>query len=334
MNFNAMLPKAVANKPFVMDAALAGGMAYLESELEKLDPMLREPLVNSTYTRDIIVESGGGWVEYISSFNVDYAATEGLGGSRGGVSNGIQYVQANISKDITKVREFKAGLSVKFEDMQKGIAVGRNLENLLNNGVRMLYDRYMNNAVYLGAPEEDMFGLINNPNVAAVFVDQNAAGNSTEWDNKTAEEILADVDAAIYAGWAGAEFDDAAIPNHILVDPESFRLLNNRVMTVAGTTGAISILNYLLQNNIARANNVDLHIYPCRYCTGAGVDGSNRMVAYRNEARFCNIHVPVELTRALAMPNIGTMTFDTVYASLVGETRIHYFNPFIYRDGI
>ena len=46
------------------DAAVSGGMVFLQSELEKLDPKVREPLTSVTWMRDIPVKSGGGWVDF------------------------------------------------------------------------------------------------------------------------------------------------------------------------------------------------------------------------------------------------------------------------------
>ena len=44
------------------DAAIAGGMAFLQSELEKLDPKVREPLTRVTWMRDVPVKSGERWL--------------------------------------------------------------------------------------------------------------------------------------------------------------------------------------------------------------------------------------------------------------------------------
>ena len=49
-----------------MDAAgIASGGAFLVSELEKRDTLLRKPLDNFTYPRDININTGGGWVDYV-----------------------------------------------------------------------------------------------------------------------------------------------------------------------------------------------------------------------------------------------------------------------------
>ena len=57
----AIAPQRGGSPLLTMDAAaVSSGLAFLESELEKLDPLLREPLTSTTYPRDIEIESGGG----------------------------------------------------------------------------------------------------------------------------------------------------------------------------------------------------------------------------------------------------------------------------------
>ena len=71
-------PQRGGTTMLTMDAvAVSSGLAFLESELEKLDPLLREPLTSTTYPRDIEIESGGGWVEATSAFNVEYGRSGG-----------------------------------------------------------------------------------------------------------------------------------------------------------------------------------------------------------------------------------------------------------------
>ena len=51
-----------------MDAAgIASGMAFLVSELEKRDTLVREPLTSITYPRDLPIRLGRGWLNYVSA---------------------------------------------------------------------------------------------------------------------------------------------------------------------------------------------------------------------------------------------------------------------------
>ena len=111
-----------------MDAAgIASGQAFLVSELEKRDPLIRKPLTSITYPRDIVVKSGGGWVDYVSAQSVGYGITGGSGESpvQAGGSNGLPIVQANLDKGMFKAHTFAAALRVMWVDMQKANYIGQ-----------------------------------------------------------------------------------------------------------------------------------------------------------------------------------------------------------------
>ena len=97
------LDRAVSGpvRTFVMDeAGIASGQAFLTSELEKRDMMVRTPLTSFTYTRDIPIRVGGGWAEFVSAMQVGYGITGGSGDNlvTAGAANGIPMVQADFSK--------------------------------------------------------------------------------------------------------------------------------------------------------------------------------------------------------------------------------------------
>lgn len=129
-----------------MDAAgIASGGAFLVSELEKRDPMIRKPLTSVTYPRDVVIQTGGGWVDYVSAMSVAYGITGGSGNSpvQAGGANGIPTVQANVDKGIYTAHVFAIALRVMFQDMQRANFIGRSLDQLLQDGVRMTFDKHM-----------------------------------------------------------------------------------------------------------------------------------------------------------------------------------------------
>lgn len=336
---NYMVPVA-SSRPMTMDAmtfdatAVSSGLAFLQSELEKLDPLLREPLTSTTYPRDIEIESGGGWIEATSAFNVDYAVTGGQKDGVGGIQNSIRRIQADFSKDLYKVLPYEVSMSVKIQDQLRGAVTGRSIEQVYDTGIRLDFDKYMDINTYKGQEAYGTTGIMNSSSIVAVAVARNAAGSSTKWRDKTFEEILNDVDDAIVEAWSAAQYDNAAIPNHILIDPANFAYINRAIITVNGVAGGISILKYLKENNIAAAKGVNLFIGECRFCEGAGIGSTNRMVCYVNAKRFVGMDVPAPLSRVMTQPNINSATYDSLYMANVGQVKIHYSEPFIYRDGI
>lgn len=336
--YNLTVPRMPGQSPYgdnlTLDAtAVSGGLAFLTSELEKLDPLLREPLTSTNYPRDIDIESGGGWVEATSAMNVDYSVTGGQGDGVGGVQNNVRRIQANLSKDLYKVLPYEAAMSVKVQDVLRGGVTGRSIETIYETGVRLDFDKYMDINTYLGQAAYGTTGLLNNKQITAIAVATGKSGQ-TSWKDKTPEEILSDIDEAIVTAWNASDNDNSAIPNHILIDPANYAYINRTLISVNGVTGAISILKYLLDNNIAAAKGVDLFIGESKFCKGAGVGANNRMAAYVNNRRFVGMDVPVPMSRIMTMPNINTATYDSLYMANVGEVKVHYVEPFIYRDGI
>ena len=332
-NVSVFSDSSLGNGMQVRDAAgIATGMAFLEGELEKRDPKIREPLTSVTWQRDIVAKTGGGWVDFTSTMNVDYATT---GGNENGLIAGqtdvIPLMQANVNKDIFKVFTWAQGMKIPFVDNQKLQTIGRSLDAILDKGIRLNYNKSIDQLVYKGFQTVGITGIVNDTNLVASYVDQNAAGTSRLWKDKNVDEILWDINKAITEAWAASEYDESAIPNHILIPPENYAYI---VSTRIGTSGDENILNYLKKNNMAAGYGVDLVIAPSRWCIGSGVGSSNRMVVYKNDDDFLYFDLPVPLTRCMTQPVALQFAYITIYAAQMGQVKFLYNTPARYYDGI
>lgn len=329
----APIPGGGAAMPAMDAAGIASGGAFLVSELEKRDPLIRKPLTSFTYPRDIVIQTGGGWVDYASAMSVAYGITGGAGEgtvSAGG-SNGVPIVQASLDKGLYKAHVFAAALRVMFVDMQKANYIGRSLDQMLSDGVRMAYDKHMDENVYRGLPAYGTTGLLNDPDAVETTVAAAGAGNSTKWADKSKEQILADVNTAITAAWEAAEYDEGAIPNHILLPYKQYsHILNTMVTDLAGE----SILDYLLKNNIAAKNGASLFIGATRWCKGAGTGGTDRMAVYVNHERYLKLDELVPLNRVMSGPNVANVCYDTAYMANISQVQLLYPQTMMYWDGI
>lgn len=325
---NQGMGKAVA-----MDAAgIASGQAFLVSELEKRDTLVRTPLTSFTYTRDIPIRVGGGWAEFVSAMGVGYGVT---GGSGDGVvtaasADGIPLIQADFSKDLWKTHMIAVGTRVFWIDQMRGNMTGRNIDTLLRDGVRMTYDKHMDENTYMGFSRYGTTGIMNNADVTVTSA-ANGAGGTATWATKTPDEILKDVNDAILAAWAASAYDLDAIPNHIILPYAQYNYIaTTRVSALAEKT----ILTFLLENNVAKTNGSDLFIGATSWAQGAGVGGADRMVVYCNKERYIAMDELVPLTRAMTTPNAERFSYDTTYAGNVSEVQFFYPQTAIYVDGI
>lgn len=319
----------------IMDAAgIASGGAFLVSELEKRDPVIRKPLTSFTYPRDIVIETGGGWVDYVSAMSVAYGMTGGAsnGPVTAGGANGIPIVQASVDKGVYKAHVFAAALRVMFQDMQRSNYIGRSLDNLLQDGVRMAYDKHMDANVYVGLTDYGTTGLVNNPDAVETTAASNGAtSSSTKWVDKTPDQILKDVNDALTAGWAANEYDESAIPNHILLPYEQYLYIMTTKVTDLATE---TIYDFLMRNNAATKAGGDLFIGATRWCKGAGTSGSDRMVVYNNDRRFVKMDELVPLARIMSQPNVANVCYDTAYMANISEVQIFYPTSIRYVDGV
>lgn len=318
-----------------MDAdGIASGGAFLTSELEKRDALIRTPLTSFTYTRDLPIRVGGGWVDYVSAMSVGYGVTGGSGDGvvDAGGANGIPMVQADFDKGLYKAHAVAMGTRVMWVDMQKGNVTGRNIETLLRDGVRMTYDKHMDENAYVGFERYGTTGLVNNPDVTITEAASNGATSpSTKFKDKTPDQILDDINTGILDAWAQAEYDLDAVPNHIIMPYEQYNYLaTTRVSDLAEKT----ILTFLMENNVASQNGSDLFIGATNWCKGAGGSSDDRMVIYCNKERYIAMDELAPLNRAMTTPNTEKFCYDTAFAGNVSEVEIFYSQPIVYVDGI
>lgn len=315
------------------DSAIASGGAFLVSELEKRDPKIREPLTSVTYSRDVPLKVGGGWVEYVSAMNIDFGVTGGA--SNGGVTapgaNGSPIVQMNLEKDTFGAHVFSTILRVPFFDMQRMQITGKSLDALLTDGVRLTYDKHMDANCYVGMSQYGTQGLINNSNVTASQVALDSTSTYRDWGHKNADEILKDINDGIMAVWSAAQFDLSALPNHVLIPHEQYNLIaTTKVSGMADKT----ILEFLLDNNLAKRNGGNLVIAGCPWCKGAGTGSSDRMAIYVHHERFLAMEELVPLARTMTQPNVEALAYDSVYAANVSCLEMFYTQTIRYYDGI
>lgn len=315
-----------------MDSQTIGtGMSFLVGELEKRDMELNEPLSSVTWPRDIVAVTGGGWVESTSNMFTDYATTGGNdNGLIRGQSNNIPIVQANVNKDLNKVYPWSNTLKVPFIDQEKIKGIGRNLNDMLDNGIKLNYNKTLDSLVYEGLPDDEVYGLVNNPTVSTTLAEAGVSG-ATEWKNKTADEILDDINQTLTETWANSEYDLTGMANHILVPPHLYTYLVSRKVSEAGN---VSLLGYLLENNIARNQGIDLVIDPSRWCSEAGTGKKDRMVAYVNAKNRVNIDIPVPLQRGLTETSAKDLAYYTSYVANLGVVKFLYTQCALYVDGI
>ncbi len=306
-------------------------MAFLEKELEKVDAKLLEPLKSTLWPRDMPVKTGGGFLENIAAIDVNYAST---GGEEDNLifdnANDIPVIQADLGKTVWKVFNWAEYWTLSYFQKEKFKKTARNAEDILNKGIHLHFDQFCDRNVYKGFTKVGTTGLINNAAVTRVTADPHTEGGTdTEWSNKSADEILADINRALTAVWAANDMADNALPNHILIPVEQFGALVTRKV---GDDGDKSILTYVKENNITSQQGKNLVISPCKHCYHAGTNSTDRMVVYINDADMIEFEMTQPLTR-WEMERVS-LAYKTPYVGQISEVKFKYPTTVYYMDGI
>ena len=171
---------------------------------------------------------------------------------------------------------------------------------------------------YQGFEKVNSTGLVNNPGIARISA-STGVGGGTRWSQKTADEILNDINSAISALWRDNDCSIDALPNHILVPVEQFGALVTRKVS---DDSERSILSYVLENNLTTQQGGELIISPCKWCSRVGSSRSDRMVVYCNRIdRICfNLTQPLRRMET----EYAEMRIKIPYIAQFSEVRFLY----------
>lgn len=304
---------------------------FLMKELEKVDEKILEPLSGTDWPRDMPVITGGGLIESIASVDVTYASSGRMEDNLlFEAANDIPVIQADMSKSVARTFNFAEYMSFSTMEKEKMMQVGRDPETFLNKGIRLHCDKTIDRNVYVGFTKVASTGLVNNAGVTRTSAPPHTTGGTdTQWQYKTADEILADINHIISAVWNDNDCSSDALPNHILIPVQQFGQLVTRKVSEDSEK---SILSYVLENNLTNQQGGHLVISPCKWCRQAGSNYTDRMVCYMNQPdRIC-----FNLTQPLRRMDTeyAEMRIKIPYIAQFSEVRFLYPSTVRYMDAI
>lgn len=320
--------------------------SFLVGQLERLDPTLHEPLVAFTWSRDIDLREDVSIGDETSSFTVSsFAAGGGLKGSGKAWASTNANALANISLDkgkiATPLNVWAADVSYTVVELEQSIRLGTSIDAEKFEALRLKHQLDIDEQVYVGDAQLGVYGLTNlnlRSDSSAVTNVSNVAvgiegGSPTQWSLKSPAEMLADVNEILTSVWASSGY--AQMPDRLLLPTKQYGLISTETVSNAGS---VSVLAYLLENNIVKQSGGRLEIYPSKWLNGRGVGGTpetlgsvDRMVAYtkdKNRVRFPM--VPLQRTPVQYRSLYQVVT----YYGKLGAIEAVYPETIAYRDGI
>lgn len=320
--------------------------SFLVGELERLDQTLHEPLAAVTWSRDIDLREDVTIADEVSSFTTSTFASAGGLGTGNSIGNGKAWIGKNtdqvsgVGVDIAKTPQPLRlwGLEIKYTipELESAAKLGRPVDQQKYAALQLKHQMDVDEMVYIGDTTTGDTGLLNSTGSGQVTpVNLPAgAGGSTLWSQKSADEILADVNFMLVTVWTSSAW--AVMPSKILLPPSQFGYISTAKVSQAGN---VSILKYIQENSIlATSKGGKLDIQPLKWCVGAGAggtigtaNGKDRAVVYTQEKD--RVRYPMTLLQRTPI-QYDSIYHKTTYFCRLGVMELVYPETMGYFDGL
>lgn len=313
---------------FTIDAnTVSNAGAFLVGQLERYDPTLNMPLLAYTWSRDIKLRTDVSIADEVSSFsNTSFAAPTSAGeDGESWISNStnvIPGIDLSITKTGLPLTPWARQLSWTVFELAAAQQLGRPIDTQKLDAMNQVYQLNVDRQVYMGSKTLDVPGLLNQPSVKV-------AQAAKSWDTCTPDEIRDSINTGLTNAWK--QTARAVVPDKLLVPPDQYAILVDRIVSTAGNR---SVLDYLTENTIAyKQNGKPLDIQPVKWLDKdiAPTKGKNRMVFYTNDTKY--VQFPLVPLQRTPMEYRDLRQIVTYYGK-VGVVELRYSDTMHYMDGI
>jgi len=320
--------------PYLLGADSAEGIAFMVSQLAYTEAQTYEREYQEMQFRTLLpitAEAGP------DAATVRYQVYDHVGqGKRiNGVAKDIP--TSDVSAAEVEIAVVSGGAAYRYSQLEliQAARLIRPLPAERMSTAMEMGERHLNSVAMVGekttvAGAAKYEGLLNYTGVTTI--NKGTSGFHGDWDlpSTTADEILADVNAAIYAYWAQTNF--VVLPNTFGLAPKAFAAINARYNAL----GTKRIIELIQEGNMTTSRTGEkLNIVPILQADAAGAKYSGgaacpRNVLYRNDKKRMVMHIPMP-HRFLAPQPEGLDIFVPGWYRYAG-LNIRYIKTVVYQD--
>lgn len=309
---------------YMVDAQQALGFlvsqtSYIEAQvIETVYPEIQYPSLIPVDT------SANEWASSVTYFSSDKT---GKAGWFHHYAKDIHVADVERAMHEVTIEMADIGYRYTLEELGKAMLLpGTNLSADRAAAARRAYEEFVDNIALRGSDDKNFKGILDYPGITTV--DASEIEGDTDWADKDADEILADVNNALTGVWTNSLTVELA--NTILLPPAMMTLIATK--RVGDTT--MTVLQFLQANNVYTfQTGQPLMIRAVRGLETAGVDGVGRMVVYRRDPQVLKMHIPMP-HRFLPVWQTGPLVFDVPGIFRLGGLEVRRPGAMRYIDGI
>lgn len=320
-------PGLVNSGAFIGDAKVHdANFAFLTTTLAKVHTKLIEPKWWTTYHKDIDIDIGGGFVDYISMYEVNWAGIMNeFRNIMGNNANYIPRVNAGLTQKKVNVYTFEVAYDLRFVELEKmkQLDISKSIQDIYNNVIVAGFDLFAQQVAYVGI--QGHTGLFNSDDkVLTTTIDNSAASAANVgFKGMTDEAVVSFFNGVIASYMKQSNGNLSILPNRFLVPTFVGSDLSGRMSALY----TASLRNYIIKNNLATDESeaeVKLTILSRPALDTLGTGGHGRIVAYRKEKDFVRLDMPYQMQHYITLPNIERMSYTSAFVAQISEIELPY----------
>lgn len=321
---NPSLYKALG-KTKVHDA----NFAFVMTELSKLHQKVYEPKFNTTYAQDVPIDVGGGMVEFVDFFTVEWAGMpDGNQNLTGNNVNIIPRSNAKLNHKKVNVYNFEIAYDIKFIEIDKlnKLNFQKSIEAIYKDAILAGWDMFCDKIAYEGPNGND--GLFTSENVLTTVIPKGTqATDETGFAQMTDSEIVSTINGILSFYLINTNNNIDLLPDVFLLPSNDASELSSRFSELYTNT----LRNFLMEYNVGvdEAVAAGFEDYKIKFrgrprLNGAGTNNAGRIVVYKFDKDYVRMDIPYPVQVYYTGPNTDKLCYTTYFVGQVSQIQLPY----------
>lgn len=303
--------------------------AFVMTELSKLHKKVYEPKFNTTYAQDVPIEVGGGMVDFVDYFTVEWAGmpddTQNLTGNN---VNIIPKVNAKLNHKKVNVYNFEIAYDIKFIEIDKlnKLNFQKSIEAIYKDAILAGWDMFCDKLAYEGPNGND--GLFTSENVLTTVIPRGTQDpTATGFEQMTDSEIVSAINGILSFYLINTNNNIDLLPDVFLLPSNDASELSSRFSELYSNT----LRSFLMQFNVGidEAVAAGFEDYKIKFrgrsrLNGAGSNNAGRIVVYKFNKDYVRMDIPYPVQVYYTGPNTDKMCYTTYFVGQASQIQFPY----------
>lgn len=303
--------------------------AFVTSTLSKVHTKMVEPLYNVTYAKDVAINMGGGFVDYVDFYTVDWIGKPDS--NQAAVGNNINIVprvNAKLKHTAVPVYNFEMAYDIKFIEIDKlnKLQLQKSVEAIYKDAILASWDMFVDEVAYIG--RNDAGGLLNHPNVVISSIPAGTKDTTKDgFGAMTDDEIVGFFNGVLSYYLINSNNNIALLPDTFLLPQNASSILSSRYSALLTATLREFIMNHNVGIDEAMASDegsYKIKIKGRSRLDKMGTAGVGRIVVYRNREEFVRLDIPYAMQLYFTAPNVDKAAYTSYFVGQVSAIQLPY----------